>query len=171
MVHCEGSCWCLLKRDLALQLEGVTDQIRSFRRVVYIYSTQRALPNRERSPHFTGGETKARGSSLTQRPNSRCSFQHATLWATYCSRGGDGVGSSNVLESGGACVPSALCFCGSSAGSLHQLNVCDVQLSALTKILRKDGCKQSIREERMKFSRSRTGRESWHLGEAQGGRE
>lgn len=75
------------------------------------------------------------------------------------------------MESGRARVPSALYFCGSSAGSLHQLNVCDVQLSALTKILRKDGCGQSIREERMKFSRSRTGRESWHLGEAQGGRE
>lgn len=57
-------------------------------------------------------------------------------WATAMCTAGE-------VESGGARVPSALCFCGSSAGSLHQLNVCDVQLSALNKTLRKDGREQS----------------------------
>lgn len=61
---------CLFKHDLVLWLWGVTVKILHIYRVIFICSTQQALPNGGDSSHFTEGETEAQSSYLTHRPNS-----------------------------------------------------------------------------------------------------
>lgn len=190
MVRFEGNYLYVFKHDLILWLWGVTVKILHVYRVIFISSTQQALPNGEDSSHFTEGETKARSSYLTQRPSSCCWFQHAGLWAPAASE--------VTMRQWWSCsylhhyrntapvavhVPFALCFCKSNCVSVRQLSVfliCDSN-DALTKILSRNVCEQSyilhwlapcasfcsLCEARVKYSCSRMGRENSHPVEVQ----
>lgn len=65
-----GTIFTFLNMTSFYSVWGVTVKILHVYRVIFICSTQQALPNGEDSSHFTEGETKAQSSYLPQRPNS-----------------------------------------------------------------------------------------------------